>query len=264
LPKLVCNDGKAKLLPAVHPNVGIQMSYQRRLDRLLERMNRSINYWLAAQYWANPPELAMDASSAADFIRTLGELGTRWMKRFNQAAEEMAKWFAQDAFKRSDAAMAKILKDAGWTVKFKPTRIVNDALQATIGAQVGLIKSIGQQHLSDVQGIVMRSVQMGGDLGTLTDELQKRYALTRKRAALIARDQNNKANATITRVRQQELGIERAVWVHSGGGKEPRPKHLAFANGQLGGPIYEINKGAMIGDDGGYTWPRYEINCRCI
>nr|WP_277347156.1 phage minor head protein [Collimonas pratensis] len=123
--------------------------------------------------------------------------------------------------------------------------------------QVGLIKSIASQHLTEVQGLVMRSVADGRDLGTLAKGLEDRYGITKRRAALIARDQNNKATATITRVRQDSLGITEAVWMHSHAGKHPRPSHVA-ANGKR----YTIKEGMYL--DGVWTWPGREIGCRCI
>lgn len=238
-----------------------------------------MRYWLVAQYRANPPtlsglpkprlvnqadiDMAFD-SPAADFIKELRNLGNRWLKAFNTAAKEIGEWFANKTFSRADKSFETILKDAGWTVKFRNTRTVQEVMRATIEQQVGLIRSIGQQHLAEVQGMVMRSVQMGGDLALLTDQLEKRYQLTRSRAALIARDQNKKATASITRVRQEEIGITKAIWVHSNAGKTKRPLHVAFAAGREGGPVYDVVKGAQIADDGGWTWPGYEINCRCI
>ena len=154
-----------------------------------------------------------------------------------------------------------MLKDAGFAVEWKLTPAANEVMQATIGEQIGLIRSIAQQHLTAVEGLVMRSVTTGRDLKQLTDDLQHQFGVTRRRAALIARDQNNKATATITRVRQQELGITHAVWVHSHGGKEPRPSHLKAGKE---GVVYEIAEGWLDPDVGERIWPGTLINCRCV
>lgn len=260
MPRLVSPDGKPKILPPVHPNVGLEVAYYKKLDALIGQMNRSITYWLTATYRANPPRLAQDASPAVEFVKQMRTLGRRWTKQFDSAAEELGRWFALKSFQRSDNAMRHNLAQAGWTVQFTKTPVVQDTLQATIGAQVALIKSIGQQHLSDVEGLVMRSVQSGGNLGKLTSDLMERYKLTQRRAAFIAKDQNQKATATITRVRQQELGITEAIWLHSAAGREPRPKHVKY-----NGKKYDISKGAPIGDKPGqYVLPGELPNCRCV
>ncbi|MFL9966937.1 phage minor head protein [Paraburkholderia sediminicola] len=130
-------------------------------------------------------------------------------------------------------------------------------MQSTIGVNVGLIRSVAHEHLAKVQGIVMRSVQMGQDLGSLLDQLLERYALTRRRAAFIARDQNSKATATVARVRQAGLGITEAIWMHSHGGRHPRPSHVA-----ADGKRYRISEGRYL--DAVWTWPGREPNCRCV
>jgi len=240
------------------------VGYRQRLDKLIAQMQRSICYWLIAKYRANPPELASDASPTADLLREIRQLGARWLRKFDEGARRLGEYFATSVQRRSDTALKQILKDSGFTVKFRMTRTMNDVLQATIGAQVGFIKSIVSEHLSEVQGLVMRSVQEGRDLGTLTTQLEERYSVTRRRAALIARDQNNKATASMTRVRYQELGIEQAIWMHSGGGREPRPTHVAFSAGRLNGPIFNIKDGWLDPAVNERVWPGTLINCRCV
>jgi len=105
----------------------------------------------------------------------------------------------------------------------------------------------------------MRSVAAGGDLHQLVGDLQREYGVTRRRAELIARDQNNKASAVMTRIRQQEVGIDEAIWVHAGAAKHPRPSHVKAGKDRL---RYKISEGALI--DGEYIWPGEKINCGCI
>lgn len=256
--------GKPIALAPVHPNVGITVNYRKRLDKMIAEMQRSVCYWITATYRANPPELAHDASAAAMLIGEMKRLGNQWLGRANAAAKRLGEYFATSVNKRSDAALRSILKDSGFSVKFTMTRAMNDVMQATIGAQVELIKSIASEHLSEVQGLVMRSVQEGRDVGGLTKQLEERYGITRRRAALIARDQNNKATAAMQRVRYEELGITKAIWMHSGGGKEPRPTHVAFSQGRLNGPVYNVTEGWLDPAVNQRIWPGTLINCRCV
>jgi SPP1 gp7 family putative phage head morphogenesis protein len=249
---------KPRTLAPVRPNVGLQTLYQRRLDALITEMHNSILYWLGAAWKANPPEatLAMDKSPAAMLRSAVRKLTRRWQKRFDQAAQDLADYFAAASADRSDARMKQILKDGGITVDFKMTAAMNDALQATIGEQVGLIRSIASEHLSAVEGIAMRSIQEGRNLGHMAKELEQRFGVTKRRAALISRDQSNKSTATFTRVRQLQVGITEAIWEHSRGGKHPRPEHLAAS-----GKKYSVETGMWL--EGKWTFPGREINCRC-
>lgn len=201
--------------------------------------------------------MASDASPSATLRAAMGKLSRYWQARFDDAAPELAKYFTLHASQRADGALKSILKRAGFTVQFNLSREANDVLQATIGENIALIKSIGQEHLTQVEGLVMRSVQQGRDLGALTKDLHERHGVTKRRAAFIALDQNNKATATITRVRQQSLGITEATWLHSHGGKEPRQSHLA-----ADGKKFDVRKGMLI--DGEYIWPGQLPRCRCV
>ena len=257
-------------LPPVRANAGIEIAYRRKLVRLVDDMHRSINWWVRAAYRANEPAIAQDAppdasgfgpeDSAAALQRTMAELIKRWRKRFDDAADDLAKHFARDVSQRSDASLRAILKRAGFTVEFRLTATQRDILKATINQNVSLIKSIPSQYLTQVEGSVMRSVQTGRDLASLTKDLQDHYGVTKRRAAFIARDQNNKATAALNRRRQVELGIKEAVWMHSSAGKEPMPTHLKAGRERQ---KYEIAKGWFDPAVGKYILPGELPNCRC-
>jgi uncharacterized protein with gpF-like domain len=251
------NQTNYQTLKPVYPNAGISAEYQRRLKKLVREMHRSIEYWLTSAYRNNQAMIAQDGAIPADALQeVMDKLAKQWLKNFDEGAEKLAVWFAQKTKNYSDGSLQRILKDSGFAVKFTMTESMQNAYVAVINEQVGLIKSIAQQHLTEVQGLVMRSVQQGRKLSTLTDELQHRYALTRKRAILIARDQNNKATATLNRTRRLDMGLTHARWHHSHAGKTPRPSHL-----KADGEVYDIRKGMLL--DGKWTHPGMEINCRC-
>lgn len=260
MPRALTNPtGKPKVLAPVHPNHGLEVEYRRKLQRLIEEMATSLEHWISAAYRKTPPRMAEDEVPASALAAEMRKLGDRWLDRFDKAAPELARWFATAAVNRSDAALADILRRGGFSVRFSMTPAVRDIFNATIEENVGLIRSIATEHLADVQGSVMRSFQKGSDLGTLTDELSGRYQLTRNRAALIARHQNNLANAVTTRARQDELGITTAVWLHSGGGRHPRPSHVAMS-----GKPYKVATGWYDPDERAWIRPGELINCRCV
>lgn len=253
--------GKPLTLGALHPNCGIEAQYKAKLFALVEQMNRSIVYFLTAAYRATPPLAQDDDMPALSLTAEMRRLGDRWTDRFDHAAPELGRWFALAAKDRSDAALADTLRRAGFSVKFQMTAPARDVFNATAQAQVGLIRSIATEHLAEVQGMVMRSVQTGRDTGTLAKELRERFDITKRRAALIAQHQNNMATATITRVRQLELGIVTAGWLHSGGGRHPRPSHVKASRD---GVIYDVEKGWYDPEAKVWTWPGVLIGCRCV
>lgn len=250
---------KEKALAPVRPSAGFEAAYRAALRKLADKMHRSVVYWLTARYKQNEPVIASDELPAVALRREIRALSRRWQKSVNDAAPELAKWFAESAAKRSDAKLRSILRRAGISVKFKLTRQHRDVVQAAIAENVALIRSIPAEYFKAIEGQVMRSVSTGRDLATLTKQLEESYGVTRRRAAFIARDQNNKATATIQRSRQIEAGIAEAIWVHSHGGKKPRPTHLAND-----GERYDVREGWFDPDEGRKIFPGELINCRCV
>ena len=79
---------------------------------------------------------------------------------------------------------------------------------------VSLIKSVGKEHLGDVEQIIYRMVRGGNSMQEVRNELERRFNVTRARARLIARDQVNKYNANLTEARQVNLGIKEYIWMN--------------------------------------------------
>ncbi len=253
---------KPKTARAVHANRGIEAKYRKSLDAMIAQMIGSIEYWLKAGYNKAPPrvaalvDMAEDASPSQSIQKLLAALAKRWISKFDEWAPKIADSYLKGMFKASDSAMRQSLKDAGWTVEFTMTPAVKDAFNASLAENVGLIRSIPEKYLQQVEGVVMRSYSAGRDLETMVKDLKQLYPVTQRRAELIARDQSNKANAVVNRTRQLELGITEAMWMHSHAGKNPRPDHVA-ANGKR----YSVAEGCKI--SGEFIQPGQEINCRC-
>lgn len=246
----------SEVLTSVKPNEGFGMIYRRKLDALIKAMQSDIMAEIDDVYRDREDEIAMDDSPAMALRGVMSRMATKWQRAFNDASLDLAKFFAQGVAQRTDASLKAILKKGGFTVEFKLSKSINNVIQASVGENVALIKSIASQHLADVEGMVMRSVQAGRDMHTLSVDLKKRYDITTRRAALIARDQNNKATSQIARARQLQLGITEGIWRHSGAGHEPRPDHVAFS-----GKRFNLKEGALI--SGSRIWPGELINCKC-
>lgn len=251
---------KGTKLNPIHANIGIEVEYRRRIQALVEAMQKSILHWVGAKYRAEEDDIVMDASPSAVLQQVMKRLSAYWRKRFAEAAPELAQYFAQSASQRTTKSLQSILKKGGFAIEFKTTAEMNTVLQAIIHENVSLIKSIQSQHFTQIEGMVMRSVQKGGDYGGLSKQLQHQFGVSKRRAALISRDQNSKATAVIHKTRQKELNIKKAVWRHSHGAKTPRPEHLHKFDGEE----YDVEKGMWSDVDQEWVWPGTPINCSCV
>lgn len=257
-----------KTLRAVRPNKGIELAYRKKLLRLIDEMQKSVTYWLEAAYKREQPIIAKDATPADELQKVLRKHFIQWRRNFNRKAKDLADWFVWANYKYTESALkdriksfkqtayGKMFEDAGFTFELKMTPAMRNTMQSFINENVNLIKSIPEKYFTEVEGMVMRSVRSGRDLAYLSDELENRYGITRRRAVLIARDQNNKATEQMNRTRQMDLGIKKGIWRHAGGVKEPRESHKA-----ADGKIFDLNEGLKI--DGEYVYPGEMINCHC-
>lgn len=201
---------------------------------------------------AKPP------STSVLLQRAMNKWGTTWTKRLQVMSETIARDFAVKNKSATEQEVKAKLAKAGFTVKFKPNKAVTSAFDAVIAENVGLIKSIPQRYLTDVQAQVWRSVMDGSDMKTLSEGLQEKYGIAWRRASLIAKDQNHKGKAAIERARRAEVGITEAAWMHSHAGVTPRPTHVA-----MDGETYNITEGMWDPAVQKRIWPGTEINCRC-
>ena len=88
------------------------------------------------------------------------------------------------------------------------------SLFATQNAQ--LITSLVDDEIERVSGVVQRGFQQGLPYKTVADQIQSTFGVARRHAKLIARDQTVKLNASLTKLRQEDLGIEQYEWQTSG------------------------------------------------
>ena len=253
-----------RALRPVRPPVAIEREYHKKLKALLQEMDRSLYWWLRAEYRKAEPEIVGD-SAMTDLRTKLKKLVREWMKKFSDKAKEIATWFAskvqgfttnnlQQQMQRSK------LNKLGFDLKFTYHSQKERAVFSSIVEQnVNLIKSIASEHLTQVQGIVLRGIETGHDLSRMTEDLQSSFGVSERRAAMIARDQTAKASNNLSRQRLMDYGVTKGKWMHTSSGKTYRDSHV-----EMDGEIYDIEQGCYDDDYGDYVQPGELVNCHCV
>lgn len=265
------------VIAPVRANAGVRMKYQTRLDNLIKAMREDVIKEISAVYAANESKIAQDAA-VDDIMATAKSLFKHWEARFLK--DDVANWFVNTTLGGVFRQINGNLKEAsGLTLKTPPmSKHLQTLLKAATAENTSLIRSIPQQYLEGVERLVLECVKRGKDLKFLTDALEERYGAeidkhftghwwkstqngykgAREHAALIARDQTNKVTQLIANTRYAELGITKAVWLHSGAGRVPRVTHEKFDEYE-----FDINQGLYDTDVKKYVLPGELINCRC-
>lgn len=248
------------------PPSSVEARFYTHLDRMTSRMVAVTKREIEAVYRtpeAHAAGVAMDASFASMVARLVKKLQKQFTALFTDRAGGLAKAMAEGVSAQTGAQLGKSLKEVSGGVTLKTDVIsgaVADVVTASIKQNVALIKSIPATYFEKIEGEVMRSIQTGRGMADLQPAIENLGVVTKKRAALIARDQTSKATTAINRARMQGLGIKKFKWLHSAGGKEPRPLHLNVLNGN----VYSLDNPPVIDDRTGERGlPGQLINCRC-
>lgn len=133
-----------------------------------------------------------------------------------------------------------------------------------------LIKNMTDNEMERVSGIVQRGLQEGSNYSSIAENIEKSFGITRRHAKLIARDQTSKLNGSLTKLRQQELGITEYRWQTSGD-ERVRASHRV-----LDGKICRWDDPTVYLDESTGKWVKrskiggtnvhtsQDVNCRCV
>jgi SPP1 gp7 family putative phage head morphogenesis protein len=130
---------------------------------------------------------------------------------------------------------------------------LKDQLTLFSSQNAQLIEKLSSDEMDRVSGIVERGLQQGLRFTEIVEPIQKSFGISHRHARLIARDQTSKLNASLTKLRQEEVGITRYRWQTSGD-ERVRPTHKAND-----GKIFEWDKPPPITGH-----PSHDVNCRCV
>jgi SPP1 gp7 family putative phage head morphogenesis protein len=89
---------------------------------------------------------------------------------------------------------------------------LGDQLELFASQNAELITSLPDEELKRVSSDIQRGLQQGTRYSDLTKTIQKSFGISHRKAKLIARDQTTKLNSSLTRLRQQEAGVEEYTW----------------------------------------------------
>jgi SPP1 gp7 family putative phage head morphogenesis protein len=247
------------------PNAGPQDRYQRAMLVQMNRMIRETDKAIRKLYAQHQPQIVtgLDASMASQARVLTNKLARKFEVIFNRLAPNLAKRTVEQINRAASAGLHASLQQASGGLSLKTTVItgrVREVTKAAVAENVGLIRSIPQEYFKKIQGTVMRSITGGRGSADVFDMIEHIGKVTRDRAALIARDQTSKTTTALNSARMADLGIRKFEWLHSGGGKEPRPLHKNV----LDGNIYSLDDPPVIDDRTGEKGlPGQLINCRC-
>lgn len=128
---------------------------------------------------------------------------------------------------------------------------LKDMQAAWVRQNVALVKSIGTQYHGQLETIIRNGVFNGSSVKQVSEQIQNQFGVTKNRATLIAQDQILGANARLTQIRAEAIGVEQYEWATVGDSRV-RPEHV-----DLNGKVFSWDKPPSVGH------PGTPIRCRC-
>lgn len=135
------------------------------------------------------------------------------------------------------------------TINLEPW--LQEEMKAFTATNVSYIKSIPEVYFQQIESRISNMVQQGRVTDEIANEIQNRYNVSESKAALIARDQTNKFNGSLSQLRQQEVGVTQYEWSTSLD-ERVRPEHA-----EREGETFDWSDPPEDGP------PGIPINCRC-
>ncbi|MEK1888535.1 MAG: minor capsid protein [Phyllobacterium sp.] len=246
--------GVAVALPAISASIGAETAYLKALRAALREMathTREMIIPVAEREIAATKRMTVDMTEH-DF--TTLEVIT---SRLTASASAMVRRILNlEAKRHTDTFMASAKRvlgiDLAAAVRHED---LIDYLDTATARNVGLIKGLLDDTAKRIKGKVIDVVINSRSATVLRKDLTEQFALSDRRAKLIARDQISKLNSDLNRIRQVQAGVTSYEWM-TAHDERVRPLHRS-----LDGVEYKY--GEATGAEGGLP-PGQPINCRCI
>lgn len=196
--------------------------------------------------------LRTDIEDVTAIVRTiLGSVEVRMNNRHLRNLEELVQGYFNDTSKFSRQQTFRQIRRAIGVDVFPREAQLQQLLTAFTEENVAKFSEFTRGHITEIGSIARRGVIAGDRPGLIQTNLLKRFEVSRNRARLIARDQVNKLNGSLTRMRQKSLGIDEYIW------RTSRDERVRASHLELEGRKFSWDDPPAIGH------PGQPILCRC-
>lgn len=243
----------------------LQIWYQKQLIALMKKyreflmshMEFHIKRAIAEVRSTLPSQLKMDALRLDDWSDDLGKAFDDTDAQWNQniftpaQAEDMALAYAKmlSDFNRKQVEQS-VTRMTGFDLFWEEPWLAGQ-MKGFAQENADLITKMDESTKLEISSMVFRAVSNGDRWETLAQDIQDRFEVGESRADLIGRDQTNKFNGKLNKLRQSELGITHYIWQGVMDERE-RDEHV-----DREGKEYAWNEPPADGN------PGEPINCRC-
>lgn len=254
---------KEKIISPTKSLKGLEKKYQKQLNKLGKALIASVRVEVLAYLKANQSSYVVDGigDQLGVIFRRLNSLfsGTASLGFAQNTATQMVERVGSANKNRFDRAVNRATGiNLGEVVTAEG---LEDFVTLSINKNVGLIKSLPEQYLSQIETIVNNGVVSGARFSTIQKEIISKTGANSKlanRIKTIARNEVQTINSQITLRRSEALGIKKGIY------RTSEDERVRKCHAELNGVEFEIKKGAWSKTCGKFIQPGItDINCRC-
>lgn len=157
---------------------------------------------------------------ASELKTALGKVRVTFDKRYKNKDYESVAERAANNVNRISSANNVILFRA--LANIQPTQFepwLNSEINLFVNQNVSLIKTLPGETFADIEQMLYREGRRGLSPAKLKQQIIERFDATDNQAALIARDQVNKFNGSLTELRQTKAGVKEYWWLTAQDGR---------------------------------------------
>lgn len=250
---------------------GIEREFQRVTNAYIRLVNQVMKKHL--------PEIRKAAAAERDAKRRqddASDLMKAVEKAFRAMGEELDRSTAKFGLRQkleNLATMTRKLSIQEWKREVKATlgidllddyylgEFYRQQIQSWVEENVGLIKSLPQETLTEMQNIVSQGFKTGKSVTSIVGDIRNTYGIKKSSARLLARDQLGKLNSQLTRQQQTDAGVSEYVWSTS------KDSRVRDSHRSLDGKTFKWSDPPVVTPPGKPVrrcHPGEDYQCRCV
>lgn len=245
---------RVRPVPSARPATGAENAYRAFLLRVVRALQGQVVQRILPLVRGEvaEQEASYRADAPRDVKRQVELLKVSWSNgvTIGGLGDKVADFGRRTAAFQGSELQRQIQAGLGIEVPLDDPRF-GERLRTWVGENVGLIKSIGDDMLGEVEKLVTSGVTAGRRWEGIAKDVRKRFGVSEARARLISRDQVGKFYGQVQRARQENLGVTSYLW-DTAGDERVREEHRVRA-----GQRFFWNDPPEDGH------PGFPINCRC-
>lgn len=262
-------DSKVGKTKGVEPSIAIEVRERTQIRGLIKLLEERVDATVmpilvnnAATYTLGDAKFVVDEKHTLlqdqSFVDEIALALAALRAQFLQLERLYIDWATEMANSTNAVHRAQFVADIDDAIGVNVQFLLNPArsqilLDSSIRNNANLISSVPQQAIDQIENTIMEGIRTGEQPQSIRRLLTERYSVADSRAKLIARDQVSKLSGSLSRVRQDDIGVTEFIW-RTSRDERVRPTHRANSNKKFSWDKPPAKTGP----------PGHDIQCRCV